>query len=106
MKHIKTYDEYIAEKVEQEILEAALQDPDLEDIRHFRGSILQFKQYWERKMSKPFNPHGKVQYKYPNEREEEDKSLPYQDFVNGESSMVQYSLKNRKKSWANQDEDN
>jgi len=72
-------------------------DKDLEDIRHFKGSILQFKDYWERKMKVPFNPHGEVNYKYPTDRKEEDKSLPYQDFVNGESSVVKYNLKTRKK---------
>jgi hypothetical protein len=98
VKYIKTYENYIEEKIQKEINESAIQDPDLEDFRYFRGSILQFKQYWERKMSKPFNPHGTVHYKYPKERKEEDKSLPYQDFVNGTSSMVQYNLNNRKKS--------
>lgn len=103
MKYIKTYEQYINEKVQEEIHESAVQDPDLEDFRHYRGSILQFKQYWERKMSKPFNPHGTVQYKYPKEREESDASLPYQDFVNGTSSLVQHNLKTRKQSWTNEE---
>ena len=89
MKYIKTYGEFLNE--------AEIIDPDLEDIRHFKGSILQFKDFWERKMKVPFNPHGEVTYKYPVERKEQDKSLPYQDFENGESSVVKHSLETRKK---------
>ena len=72
-------------------------DKDLEDIRYYRGSILQFKDFWERKTGTKFNPHGEVNYEYPNSRKEEDKSLPYQDFVNGESPVVKHNLKTRKK---------
>lgn len=85
----KTYGQFIQEAYEI--------DPDLEDIRYYRGSILQFKNYWERKMKVPFNPHDKVEYEYPHKRTEEDKSLPYQDFINGESNLVKYLNKNRKK---------
>lgn len=99
MKYIKTFEKYIEDKLEFEILESQQEDPDLEDFRFFRGSILQFKDFWERKMSKPFNPHGNVKYKYPTEREEVDKSLPYQDFTNGESSTVRYNLDNRKRGY-------
>ena len=88
MEYFKTFDNFIRE--------SSTIDPDLEDIRFFRGSILQFKDYWERKMSK-FNPHGKVEYKYPHKRSEEDASLPYQDFTNGKSSTVKHNLKNRKR---------
>jgi hypothetical protein len=93
MKYIKTFEQFIEDKV----LESSTIDPDLEDIRYYRGSILQFKDYWERKMNVKFNPHGEVEYKYPKERKEKDASLPYQDFVNGESSTVKYNLKNRKR---------
>ncbi len=72
-------------------------DKDLEDIRHFKGSILQFKDYWERKMGVKFNPHGEVNYQYPNKRTEDDESLPYQDFTNGKSSVVKHNLENRKR---------
>ena len=84
----RSYGEFIGE--------AYIIDPDLEDIRYYRGSIKQFRDFWERKMKVPFNPHGKVEYTYPVKRTEDDKSLPYQDFVNGESSLVKNALKNRK----------
>ena len=90
MEYFKTFEEYL--------VESKTIDTDLEDIRHYRGSILQWKEYWERKMDVPFNPHGTVDYKYPEKRSEEDKSLPYQDFTNGTSNVVQYNLKTRKKS--------
>lgn len=100
MKYIKSYNNYIFEKYD--INESEIIDDDLEDFRFFRGSLLQFKNFWERKMSKPFNPHGNVKYKYPIEREEQDKSLPYQDFTNSESSGVKYKLKNRAKGKINE----
>lgn len=81
----------------QFIKEATEIDPDLEDIRYYRGSFKQFKDFWERKTKTDFNPHGKVDYKYPVERTEEDKSLPYQDFINGNSEQVKFYLKTRKK---------
>jgi len=89
MKIHKRYNDIVAEN---EYI-----DKDLEDIRYFRGSILQFKDYWERKMKVDFNPHGEVDYQYPNNRKEEDKSLPYQDFVNGTSSLVKHNLETRKR---------
>ncbi len=95
MKYIKTFEEYLVES--EMIKEAEIVDPDLEDIRYFRGSILQFKDFWERKMGVPFNPHGEVEYKYPKERKEDDKSLPYQDFINGKSPLVQHSLDTRRR---------
>ena len=84
-------------KYSQFISEAYIVDPDLEDIRHFHGSIQQFKDFWERKMKVSFNPRTKVEYQYPTKRTEEDKSLPYQDFINGNSEQVKYLLKNRKR---------
>lgn len=72
-------------------------DKDLEDIRHYKGSLLQFKNFWEKKMKVNFNPHQTVNYKYPQQREEDDNSIPYQDFINGSSDLVKYILKTRKK---------
>ena len=72
-------------------------DPDLEDIRYYRGSFKQFNDFWERKTKESINPHGTVEYKYPVKRTEVDKSLPYQDFINGTSAQVKYYLKTRKK---------
>lgn len=100
MKKYKRYSDIVAEN--KYINEDNYIDKDLEDIRYYRGSILQFKNYWERKMKVPFNPHGEVDYKYPNSRKEEDKSLPYQDFINSESPLVKYNLKNRRKGGDNE----
>ena len=82
---------------EQFMNEASEIDPDLEDIRFFRGSVQQFNDFWERKIKGSINPHGKVKYKYPYERTEDDNSLPYQDFVNGKSLKTSYTKANRKK---------
>ena len=89
MSYFKTYGQFINE--------AYIVDPDLEDIRHFRGSIQQFKDFWERKMKVSFNPRTKVEYQYPTKRTEEDNSLPYQDFQNGNSTMVKYFKDTRKR---------
>jgi hypothetical protein len=95
MKIHKRYLDIIAEN--EYLGEDNYIDKDLEDIRYYRGSIVQFKDYWEKKMKQSINPHGKVEYKYPKERTEDDKSLPYQDFINGESPLVKYNLKTRRK---------
>jgi hypothetical protein len=95
MKKHKRYSDIVNEN--KTIKEDNYIDKDLEDIRYYRGSILQFKDFWERKTGTKFNPHGEVNYEYPNSRKEEDKSLPYQDFVNGESPVVKHNLKTRKK---------
>ena len=71
-------------------------DPDLEDIRYFRGSFKQFKDFWERKTNTKFNPRDKVEYEYPVKRTEKDNSIPYQDYMNGNSAQVKYLLKTRK----------
>ena len=89
MQYIKTFKQFINE--------AEIIDKDLEDIRFFRGSFLQFKDLWERKMNVPFNPHGEVEYEYPVKRKEQDASLPYQDFINGKSSLVKHNMETRKK---------
>lgn len=82
--------------LQEHVNESAIQHPDLEDIRYYRGSVLQFVQYMERKIDKSLNPHGNVNYKYPKKRSEKDKSLPYQDYINGNSELVKYKLKHRK----------
>jgi hypothetical protein len=71
------------------------QDPNLEDIRHFKGSLLQFKQYWDKKAGTP--AHRKVDYEYPVKRTSHDKSLPYQDFADGESALVKRNMETRGK---------
>lgn len=95
----KRYSDIVSES--KQLHEDNYIDKDLEDIRYYRGSVLQFKDYWEKKMGK-FNPHGEVDYKYPTPRKEDDKSLPYQDFINGESPLVKYNLKTRRKGGDNE----
>ena len=71
------------------------QDPNLEDIRHYKGSLLQFKKYWDKKAGTSANK--KVKYEYPVKRTAQDKSLPYQDFADGESALVKRNMETRRK---------
>lgn len=80
----------------QKMLKESIEhDPNLEDFRHFRGSLLQFKQYWDKKSGKPAN--RKIDYEYPIKRKANDRSLPYQDFANGESALVKKNMETRRK---------
>ena len=89
MKFFK-YNKFINESTEV--------DPDLEDIRYFRGSVQQFNDFWKKKANSNLNPHKDMEYEYPIKRKEKDASIPYQDFINGESQQVKYYLKTRRQS--------
>jgi hypothetical protein len=90
MKFIKSFSIF-----ESEIKSSSEQDPNLEDFRFYRGSVLQFKQYWDKKAGMTDNK--KVEYQYPHNHTEDDKSLPYQDFANGESALVKSNMATRRK---------
>ena len=90
MKFIESYAVF-----EKAVQPSAEQDPNLEDIRYFRGSVLQFKEYWDKKIGQ--SATKKVDYLYPTPHSVEDKSLPYQDFANGESALVKRNMETRRK---------
>jgi hypothetical protein len=72
-----------------------VQDPNLEDIRHYKGSLLQFKQYWDKKSG--MSSSKKVNYEYPVKHSIDDRSLPYQDFANGKSALVKTNMETRRR---------
>ena len=90
MKYIKSFALF-----EKAVEPSADQDPDLVDFRFYRGSALQFKEYWDRKAG--LEPTRKISYQYPVTHEVDDKSLPYQDFANGESSVVKSNMETRRR---------
>jgi hypothetical protein len=90
MKFIESYAVF-----EKNVQPSAEQDPNLEDIRYFRGSVLQFKQYWDKKIGQ--STSKKVEYLYPTPHTVDDKSLPYQDFANGDSALVKANMATRRK---------
>jgi hypothetical protein len=90
MKYIQSYALF-----EQAVKPSAEQDPNLEDIRFFRGSALQFKEYWDKRAGS--DATRDVEYQYPAAHKANDKSLPYQDFANGESALVKSNMKTRRK---------
>lgn len=97
MKYIKTFESFKAELVSEKRSSDTI-DSDLEDIRHYKSSVLQFKQYWDQKIGRDSNPHGTINYKYPSQYKELDRSMPYQDFTNAKSALVKRNLKTRRKS--------
>ena len=90
MKFIESYSVF-----ESDIKPSSEQDPNLEDFRFYRGSVLQFKQYWDKKSG--ISAKRKFEYEYPHKYTEDDKSLPYQDFANGESALVKSNMATRRK---------
>jgi hypothetical protein len=90
MKYIMSYALF-----EQNVEASSEQDPNLEDIRFFRGSALQFKQYWDKKAG--LDASRDVEYQYPRHHKVDDRSLPYQDFANGESALVKSNMETRRK---------
>jgi len=85
MKYIQSYALF-----EQAVKPSSEQDPNLEDFRFFRGSALQFKEYWDKKAE--MDATRDVEYQYPALHKVKDKSLPYQDFANGESALVKSNM--------------
>ena len=90
MKYIQSYALF-----EKNVEPSSEQDPNLEDIRFFRGSALQFKEYWDKKAQT--DATRDVEYQYPAPHKVKDKSLPYQDFANGESALVKSNMETRRK---------
>jgi len=90
MKFIESYAVF-----EQTVKPSSDIDPTLDDIRYFRGSALQFKEYWDKRIGQ--SASKKVDYQYPTPHSVEDKSLPYQDFANGESALVKRNMETRRK---------
>jgi hypothetical protein len=90
MKFIESYAVF-----EKNVEPSADIDPTLDDIRFFRGSALQFKEYWDKRIGQ--SASKKVEYQYPTPHTVDDKSLPYQDFANGESALVKANMATRRK---------
>jgi hypothetical protein len=89
MKHIKLYTDFINENT------VKAYDGNSEDayqlaIRHFKGSV-QDLDNWLRSKIGETNPYKNTKMINGPHQNEEDRSLPYQDFQNGNSDF----LKNR-----------
>lgn len=79
MKHIRLFEEFRADLKDENSL--------LQDIRHFNGSI-QSLDDWLRSKIGETNPYKDTIMVNGPQMGKKDKSLPYQDFQNGESDLV------------------
>ena len=79
MKHIRLYEEFRADLKDE--------DPLLIKIRHFNGSV-QSLDDWLRSKIGETNPYKDTIMVNGPQKGKKDKSLPYQDFQNGESDLV------------------
>lgn len=79
MKHIKLYEEFRADLKDE--------NPLLQDIRHFNGSI-QSLDDWLRSKIGETNPYKDTIMVNGPHKGDKDNSLPYQDFQNGKSDLV------------------
>jgi hypothetical protein len=81
MKHIKLFENF------------ADDNPDLERSRHFKGSIIDLHTWMSRKAketghSGETNPYKDTIMVNGPYKGTKDKTLPYQDFQNGESDLI------------------
>jgi hypothetical protein len=65
------------------------QDTDLEKIRYYQGTWKNFFSYWKKRGVSPDPYKGSI-LKYPEKKEQEESTLPYQDF-----GTYKKSLKNK-----------
>lgn len=79
MKHIRLFEEFRADLKDE--------NPLLQDIRHFNGSV-QSLDDWLRSKIGETNPYKDTIMVNGPQMGKKDKSLPYQDFQNGESDLV------------------
>jgi hypothetical protein len=57
-----------------------MENDRLNTIRHFRGSLQDFIDYWEQDRGVDTTPYKNVDYIYPKKRTEKDETIPYQTF--------------------------
>ncbi len=79
MKHIRLFEEFRADLKDE--------DERLIKIRHFQGSIRDIDDWLKDKIGET-NPYKDTIMVNGPQQGSKDKSLPYQDFQNGESSLV------------------
>lgn len=74
-----------------------MENQKLHDIRHFRGSIQDFIDYWKEK-GVEVNPHKDVEYEYPKPKKKKDNSIPYQTFEKKTFKSFEQFVNERKES--------
>ena len=80
MKHVKLFEQFINENF-------ATDNPELERIRMFTGTIQDLDDWLRSKIGET-NPYKDTIMVNGPHRGQKDKSLPYQDFQNGDSDLV------------------
>ncbi len=83
MKYIKLFEDWTAE------------NPDLERVRQFNGSIKDMHTWLSRKLKEQglegeTNPYKDTIMVNGPHMDDKDNSMPYQDFQNGKSDLVKY----------------
>ena len=84
MKHVKLFEQFINEKIQENF---ATDNPELERIRMFTGTVQDLDDWLKSKIGET-NPYKDTIMVNGPHRGQKDKSLPYQDFQNGESDLV------------------
>lgn len=91
MKYIRLFEQFIDERTNIDEYESRVdlkdEDSRLMKIRHFQGSIQDLDDWLRSKIGET-NPHKDVIMINGPQQGQKDKSLPYQDFQNGESDLV------------------
>jgi hypothetical protein len=79
MKHLKIFEEFRADLKDE--------DKRLQKIRHFQGSVQDLDDWLKDKIGET-NPYKDVTMTNGPHKGQKDKSLPYQDFQNGDSNLI------------------
>lgn len=79
MKHVKLFEEFRADLKDE--------DDKLMKIRHFQGSVKDLDDWLKDKIGET-NPYKDVIMTNGPHKGQKDKSLPYQDFQNGDSDLI------------------
>lgn len=91
MKYIKLYEELEQKRLalteSQDRVDLKDEDDKLLRIRHFQGSIQDLDDWLRSKVGET-NPYKDVIMINGPQKDQKDKSLPYQDFQNGDSDLI------------------
>lgn len=89
MKFVKPYLQYLNEANEIVAVDGNIEDASLHKIRHFHASVQDLDDWLRNKIGET-NPYKDTKMiNGPRKGQaEQDKSLPYQDFQNGNSELI------------------
>lgn len=87
MKFVKPFDQYVNESNTIVAVDGNVEDANLHKIRHFHASVQDLDDWLRNKIGET-NPYKDTKMVNGPRKDEQDNSLPYQDFQNGNSELI------------------